>query len=74
MSDLHGDTPDFLSKDWRFRDLRGMMACTYSNLRMQGVWAKVKHMPIMKEEEDQLWSANEMGTDTPKKLLQSFST
>ena len=48
------------------------MECTYSDFRNQGVGAEVKHTPITsKEEEDQLWSVNEMGTDTPKKFLQT---
>ena len=62
MRNLHGDTPDFLSrKDWRFRELRGTMERTFSDLRKQGVGAEVKHTPIIaKEEEDQLWKAKEM--------------
>ena len=44
----------------------------FSELRKQGVGAEVKHTPIItKEEEDQLWKAKEMGTDTPKQLLQA---
>ena len=73
MRNVHGDTPDFLSKkDWRFRELRGTMERIFSDLRKQGVGAEVKHTPIItKEEEDQLWKAKEMGTDTPKQLLQA---
>ena len=58
-----------LSKDWCFRDLRGTMERTYSDLHKQGVGTEVEHTPIIMKEEDQLWSANEMGTDTPKKLF-----
>jgi hypothetical protein len=44
MRNVHGDTPDFLSKkDWRFRELRGTMERTFSDLRKQGVGAEVKH-------------------------------
>ena len=44
MRNVHGDTPDFLSKkDWRFRELRGTMERIFSNLREQGVGAEVKH-------------------------------
>ena len=73
MRNLHGDTPDFLSKkDWRFRELRGTMEQTFFDLRKQGVGAEVKHtLIITKEEEDQLWHSNELGTDTPKQLLQT---
>ena len=64
-------TPNFLSKkDWHFRELRGTMEWTFSDLRKQGVGAEVKHTPIItKEEEDQVWKSKEMGTDTPKHLL-----
>ena len=73
MRYVHGDTPDFLSKnDWRFRELRGTMERIFSDLRKQGVGAEMKHTPIItKEEEDQLWKAKEMGTETPKQLLQA---
>ena len=73
LRNLHGDTPDFLSKkDWRFRELRGTMEQTFSDLRKQGVGAEVKHMSIItKEEEDQLWKAKEMDTNAPKQLLQA---
>ena len=72
VRNVHGDTPDFLSKkDWHFRELRGTMERTFSDLHKQGVGAEVKHTPIItKEEEDQLWKAKEMGTNTQKQLLQ----
>ena len=73
MRGLHGDTPDFLSKkDWRFRELRGTMEAVYSDLRKKGIGAEVKHTPVItKEEEDRLWAAKELGTHTPKQLLQA---
>ena len=44
----------------------------FSDLRKQGVGAEVKHtLIITKEEEDQPWKSKEMGTDTPKQLLQA---
>ena len=71
MQERHSDTPDFLSKkDARFRDLQGTLECTFSDLRKKGVGAEVKHTPVItKEEEDQIWRAGVMGTDTPKQLL-----
>ena len=71
MRERHDDTPDFLSKkDARFRDLQGTLECTFSDLRKRGVGAEVKHTPVItKEEEDQIWKAGVMGTDTPKQLL-----
>ena len=43
-----------------------------SDLRKQGVGAEVKHtLIITKEEEGQLWKAKEMGTNTPKQLIQT---
>ena len=42
---------------------------TLSELCNMGVVAKVKCMPVItKEEEDQLWSANILGTNAPKQL------
>ena len=74
MRGLHGDTPDFLlKKDWRFRELQGTMEAVYSDLRKKGIGAEVKHTPVItKEEEDRLWDAKELGTDTPKQLLHSM--
>ena len=73
MRECHGDTPDFLSKkDAYFRDLRGTLACIFSELRKMGVGAEVKHTPIITKEEAQLWSAGAMGTDTPKQLLNAL--
>ena len=40
---LHGDTPNFLSKkDWLFQELSSTMEWTFSDLRKQGVGAEVK--------------------------------
>ena len=71
MRQCNGDTPDFLSKkDYRFRELRGTMERTFSDLRKKGVGAEVKRTPIItKEEEDQLWKTKVLGKDTPKQLL-----
>ena len=60
-------------KDACFRDLRGTLECTFSELCNKGVGVEVKGMPIItKEEEDQLWSAGAIGTDTPKQLLNAI--
>ena len=70
IMNLHGDTSDFLSKkDWRFREHNG---ANFSDLCKQGVGAEVKHTRIItKKEEDQLWKAEKMGTNTPEQLFQA---
>ena len=61
-------------EDARFRDLRGTLESTFSELRKKGVGAEVKRTPVItKEEEDQLWRAGVMGVDTPKQLLNTVS-
>ena len=75
MREQHADTPDFSVKktNYHFRVLRGTMESTFSELRKKGIGAEVKHTPIItKEEEDLLWEANVMGTDSPRQLLNSF--
>ena len=49
------------------------MEAVHSDLLQQGIGAEVKHTPITtKEEQDRLWAAKELGTDTPKQLQSSI--
>ena len=58
-----------IEEDCRFRELQGTMDAVYSDLCKR---AEVKYTPVItKEEEDRLWEAKELGTDTPKQLLQA---
>ena len=70
MRAVHAETPDFLSKkDWRFRDIHGMMDCVFRKLRQERVGTDVKHTAVITElEENQLWESGVLGVDTPEKL------
>ena len=70
---VHGDTPDFLSKkDWRFQELRGTMERILSDLRKQGVGAEVNIHQLSQKKHGRIRNWAQIPPDSFFKL--SFST